>query len=173
MLTQNFNLIPRCSLKQGKEVETSEDGYNAMGPTFLCLNKAKNGQYGTLLLQLNLMTLKVLFQSKWFCFYETHCTLLYRGKKGGLGTTNMSVSVLCLERSWNRSSWELCQGTWRSGRWFGTARMASSKASSAGSTQCPLMMQWLYQWTDKRRATDVISGLLQSLWHSPLQYPFL
>ncbi|KAK4815689.1 hypothetical protein QYF61_005435 [Mycteria americana] len=31
-------------------------------------------------------------------------------KRRTLGTTDQSASPLCLQRSWNRSSWKLCEG---------------------------------------------------------------
>jgi len=48
-----------------------------------------------------------------------------------LGTADPSASPLCLGRSWNISSEKLCQGICRTGRWFETASMASTRASPA------------------------------------------
>ena len=38
-------------------------------------------------------------------------------------TSNQSASSLCQVRSWNKSSWKICQSMWKTGRWQHTTQL--------------------------------------------------
>lgn len=46
-----------------------------------------------------------------------------------LGTMDLSVPPPCLERPWNRSSWNLCRGPWRTRKRFKTTITTLPRAS--------------------------------------------
>ena len=86
-------------------------------------------------------------------------------------TTGQWGLHLCLEKSWNRFSWELCQGTYKTGRWSVTASMASPRGDHARQSRGFL------QWNEciSRLRENFWShppGFLQGLWYAPTSHSY-
>lgn len=72
------------------------------------------------------------------------------------GSTSPLVSLLCLVRSWIKSSWELYWGTWKIRRWFMTANTASLKENPVWKIWWPFMMHVQCWWIREEQLLSFI-----------------
>jgi len=67
---------------------------------------------------------------------------LRRVRRMTWGTAELPASPLCQRRLWSRSSWKLCKGTWKIGRWNETTGTASARADPVWTTYWPFLLWW-------------------------------
>lgn len=65
-----------------------------------------------------------------------------KGKKGRARELEVGQSHLCLARSWNRSSWKPCEGTWQIRRHFVVVLLALLRADHASQIWWPSTLGW-------------------------------